>query len=597
VDDAREAPRQEYRRRLETRRRSHDALTSRERWLGNGKVVLFVLILLAAWLAFGMEWFSGWWLLVLVVAFPVLLVSHERVTRAWLRTGRAVAFYDRGLARLEDRWSGHGTAGERYLEENHPNAADLDLFGPGSLFELLCTARTRTGEDTLAAWLKAPAPVEEVRARQAAVAELRDQLDLREDLALLGADVRGGVDFAGLVAWGNTPPIMIAWPWKLLVFTLALAAIASLFVWPPWERPAPLLGILLVEGLVALRLRSRVARIINAVERRSRDLALLAGVLGRLERETFQSPRLKALRAALDTTGAAPSLRIAQLCNLIDLLNSRKNQLFAPIALMVMWTTQMAFALEKWRQRTGPSIQNWLAVVGEFEALCAFAAYAYENPRDPFPEIIPEGPCFEGEELGHPLIPVAQCVRNNLRLNRELRVLVVSGSNMSGKSTMLRTVGVNTVLALAGAPVRAGKLRLSPLVVGANLRIQDSLQAGRSRFFAEVLRVRQIVDLSRGLPPLLFLLDEIFHGTNSHDRCQGATAIVRGLVQAGAIGLVTTHDLTLTRIVDELTPLAANVHFEDHFEEEVMHFDYKMRSGVVQHSNALALMRAVGLEV
>src|SRR5262249_13651944 len=243
------------------------------------------------------------------------------------------------------------------------------------------------------------------------------------------------------------------------------------------------------------------------------------------------------------------------------------------------------------------AVGGWLGVVGQFEALCALATYAYENPADPFPEVVEGGPCYEGEALGHPLIPTVRCVRNDLRLGEDLRVLVMSGSNMSGKSTMLRPVGVNAVLALAGAPVRAARLRLSPLVVGATLRIQDSLQAGRSRFYAELLRVRQVVDLSRGRPPLLFLLDEIFHGTNSHDRRLGAEAVVRGLVEHGAIGLITTHDLSLTHIVEVLAPRAANVHFADHFENGQMVFDYKMRPGVVQHSNALALMRAVGLEV
>jgi len=320
-------------------------------------------------------------------------------------------------------------------------------------------------------------------------------------------------------------------------------------------------------------------------------------VLGRLERESFKCPRLAELRAVLEAGGETPSARIARLCNLIDLLNSRRNQFFLPFALLLMWGTQMAYALEGWRRRTGPAVRGWLAAVGQFEAICAFATYAFENPDDPFPEILDDGPCIIGEKLGHPLLPVSRCVRNDIRLDSEVHVLIVSGSNMSGKSTMLRTVGINTVLALAGAPVRARSLRVSPLVVGATLRIQDSLQAGHSRFYAELLRVRQIVDLSRCQPPLLFLLDEIFHGTNSHDRRQGAEAVVRGLVEAGAIGLVTTHDLSLTHIVEELAPRAANVHFADHFEDGKMVFDYTMRPGVVRNSNAIALMRAVGLEV
>ena len=589
-------PHDEYKRRLSERMALRNRLAWRERILGNAKVVVFLLGGVCAYLVFGPHLLPLWGLLFIVAVFSVLLVWHERVTRELLRTGRSVAFYERGVARLEDRWPGTGQPGERFKDDRHPNAADLDLFGKGSLFELLCTARTRTGEDTLAGWLKAPATPEEVRARQAAVAELRPLLDLREDLALLGAGVPHGVDLDGLAHWGDEPPLLTSvWP-RFVALGLGILALTTLVGWlaSDWGI-APLFGVLFIEGGLMAFLGQRVGKVVGAVEKRARDLNLLAGVLARLEREKFTTPRLVSLRTALDTTGDVPSHRIAQLGNLIDLLNSRKNQMFLPFALMLMWTTQMAYAIERWRRRSGPAIRGWLAVVGEIEALCSLATYAFENPDDPFPEIAENGPLIEGEALGHPML--ARCVRNDIHLNDSLRVLVVSGSNMSGKSTMLRTVGINTVLALAGAPVRAKKLRLSPLVVGATLRIQDSLMAGKSRFMAEVERVRQLVDLSRSQPPLLFLIDEIFSGTNSHDRRIGAEAVVRGLVEAGATGMVTTHDLALTHIVEVLAPRAANVHFADYISNDELHFDYTMRPGVVQHSNALALMRKVGLEV
>jgi len=228
--------------------------------------------------------------------------------------------------------------------------------------------------------------------------------------------------------------------------------------------------------------------------------------------------------------------------------------------------------------------------------LSALAGYAYEHPGDPFPELS-QDTCFDGEALGHPLIPEARCVRNDLHLGGALCLLIVSGSNMSGKSTLLRTVGTNAVLALAGAPVRARRLRLSPLAVGASIRIQDSLQGGTSRFYAEITRLRQLMDQAQGPLRLLFLLDEILHGTNSHDRGIGAEAVVRGFVARGAIGLVTTHDLALARVADALAPRACNVHFEDHLDDGKMTFDYRMRPGVVAKSNAVALMRAIGLEV
>ena len=231
------------------------------------------------------------------------------------------------------------------------------------------------------------------------------------------------------------------------------------------------------------------------------------------------------------------------------------------------------------------------------EALSSLAGYAYEHPKDPFPEIAAHGPCFEGEGLAHPFLSESTCVRNDVKLCPELRVLVVSGSNMSGKSTLLRTIGTNAVLALAGAPVRARRLRLTPLAVGTSIQRRDSLQEGVSRFYAEITRLRQLVDLTAGPLPLLFLLDELLHGTNSHDRKIGAEAIVADLVRRGAIGLLTTHDLALANIPEVLGPHAENVHFEDFLENGRLAFDYRMRSGVVRKSNALELMRSVGLKI
>jgi hypothetical protein len=626
VEQTRQGPAEEYARRLEQRRQRATRLAWRERLAGNARLVVFLAGLALAWPVFVRGTLSPWWLLVPAVLYAVLLLWHERVTHAWHRARRAADFYEAGLARFEDRWRGKGVGGARFLDETHPYAADLDLFGPGSLFELLCTARTRRGEDTLAGWLKAPAPPDEVRARQEAVADLRPRLDLREDLGVLGGDVPAGVDFDAVVTWAAAPGILphrsLRWVALVLglVTTTALAGwvltftglldasdpVGAFFV--RWGS-VPFDLALLVQLAFAGALAGRVRRVLGAVERRSRDLALLAGVLERLERESFTAARLAALRAELEAPPASlaeavagaraarPSQRIARLRGLVELLESRRNQLFAPLAYLLLLGTQAAFAVEKWRRAAGPAVGRWLAVVGEFEALGALAAYAYEHPDDPFPEIVEAGPCYDGEGLGHPLLPGGRCVPNDLCLGEPVRVCVVSGSNMSGKSTFLRTVGVNAVLALAGAPVRARRLRLSPLAVGATLRIQDSLQAGRSRFYAELLRLRQVVDLARGPVPLLFLLDEIFAGTNSHDRRLGADALVRGLVRAGAIGLVTTHDLSLTHIADGLGPQGANVHFADHFEQGAMTFDYRLRPGVVRHSNALALMRSVGLEV
>jgi DNA mismatch repair ATPase MutS len=294
----------------------------------------------------------------------------------------------------------------------------------------------------------------------------------------------------------------------------------------------------------------------------------------------------------------------------MELLDSRDHVLVRLAEPFVLWTTHLAFAVEAWRRHSGPVVRRWLTATGEIEALCSLASHAFEHPDDPFPEFVGQTlssvnlatePLLEAEGIGHPLIEESRVVRNDVRIGGAApagpRVLIVSGSNMSGKSTLLRTLGVNAVLAQAGAPVRARRLRLSPLAVGASIRVTDSLQGGVSRFYAEILRLRQILDETARPGPVLFLIDEFLHGTNSHDRRIGAEALVLGLVERGAIGLVTTHDLALADIAVTLGERAANVHFEDHIEDGRIVFDYAMRPGVVRKSNAIELMRSVGLEI
>jgi DNA mismatch repair ATPase MutS len=280
---------------------------------------------------------------------------------------------------------------------------------------------------------------------------------------------------------------------------------------------------------------------------------------------------------------------------LVERLDSRDNVAVRVLEPFILWTMHTAAGVEDWRRHCGPAVRRWLTATGEIEALCSFAGYAFDHPEDPFPEFVEGGASLEAEAICHPLLPAA--VRNDVQLGRSPQVLMVSGSNMSGKSTFLRTLGVNTVLAQAGAPVRAKRFRLTPLQAGASIRLSDSLQGGVSRFYAEILRIRQILDLTSSTLPVLFLIDEFLAGTNSHDRRIGAGALVRGLVERGAIGLVTTHDLALADIADSLGERASNVHFEDRVEDGKIRFDYVKRPGVVRKSNALELMRSVGLEI
>ncbi len=604
-------PRTTYSRLLDQRRAAVLAGDQRHRHLGYAQLAVAAVALVVVWASLA-RGFSIAWTGIPIAGFVALLVLHDRVLRDVGRRRRAVRYFENALARLDGDWAGSGEPGDRYLDPAHPYAQDLDLFGKGSLFELLSTARTHIGEDTLARWLLAPADPATLLDRNAAVDELRPRVDLREDLAVLGEEARAGVDPVALAVWGEAPSLIDRGARARVRFFTALgvAALAAMIAagldWsgvvdvPPAAAVAAryvfLLG-LLVNGIYLQRKGKAIDEIVAAVDKAGRQLGLLSAVLARLEREQFQSPLLARLRARLDAHGHLSSERLARLAHVAERLDSRDNLFVRMLELFILWTPRHAAAVEEWRRESGPAVRGWLETVGEIEALSSFASHAYEHPADTFAEFLDGGVCLDAQSIGHPLIPESRVVRNDIRIGGALRVLVVSGSNMSGKSTMLRTLGTNVVLAQAGAPVRAARLRLSPLSVGASIRLNDSLQGGVSRFYAEILRLRQILDLTAGPRPVLFLVDEFLNGTNSHDRRIGAQALVRGLVGRGAVGLVTTHDLALADIADGLGERAANVHFEDTVQDGRIHFDYVIRPGVVRKSNAIELMRSVGLEI
>ena len=494
--------------------------------------------------------------------------------------------------------AGHGAQGKAFADPKHPYSGDLDLFGPGSLFELLATTASPWGARKLADWLLHPAAPAVVRERQEAVAELAPHVDLRESLASEHDGFGDAVDPELLSKWAGAEASLPSGPIRVVVALVGAATLVAGIGWlASWWSRLPFFVLVLAGGAVAGWLRERVTRVLTGVEEPARELSVLSTLLERLESESFRTPRLVALQARLSSEGEAASERIRRLQRLVDFLDARRNQLFAPFAAVLLWGTQFALGLEAWRRSSGPGVDGWLETVGELDALLALSTYAYEHPDDPFPEVEDGAPRFEADGIGHPLIPEAQVVRNDVRFGGAPRLLVVSGSNMSGKSTFLRAVGINTVLALAGAPVRARGLTLTPFQVAASIRIVDSLQDGISHFYAEILRLRQVLELTSGDDNVLFLLDEILHGTNSHDRRIGADAVVRGLLDRGAVGLLTTHDLALSKLADSLGDGAINVHFEDQIVDGKIRFDYVMRDGVVRKSNALDLMRSVGLDV
>ncbi|HEX4066019.1 MAG TPA: mismatch repair protein [Acidobacteriaceae bacterium] len=588
-----------YRRRLAETRTALEREQTLHRWLGWGKVAVFIAAAIAAVAMLHTPRLMIW-LLIPAAVFVVLIVVHDRVIRRLDKQTRVADFYARGLARLDDTWAGTGETGDRFFEATHPYARDLDLFGRGSLFELLSTARTRAGEEVLAQWLLQAAAPQEVRARQGAIAETRDRVAMREQLFTAGIHVRAGIHPEAMAAWGEGASSFTArqaqWlPWLLPVLAgLWLAAVMYWIATRSWD---PVVLMTAVNYSVSYALHRRVDASAEAVEKSASDLLVLAEVLDVIEREVVTTERLVALRAALDTNHIAASAAVRKLKRIYGWLEDRRNGFVAIFNPFVFYVALLTMAAERWRAKFGPSIRGWLAAVGEFEALAALAGYAFEHPEDVLPEFVTEKACFDAEGLAHPLLPAGRAVGNNVKLSQTPQLIVISGPNMAGKSTFLRGVGLNAVLAQCGAPVRAKHLRMSPLAVGASICVLDSLQGGVSRFYAEIQRLKLLSDLAAGGFPLLFLLDELLSGTNSHDRLEGTRAVVRELTRRGAIGLVTTHDLALARIPETMDGRGQNWHFEDSLEEGRLKFDYRLKPGIVQTSNALLLMKSVGLEV
>jgi hypothetical protein len=593
-------PKAEYGKRLE---KYLNVMTEKDRVhlrVGYAKLAVIAAGLALLWVVLGKHWVTAYWLIAPAAFYLLLTILHSRILRAKERANTAAEFYRKGIARMEDRWAGTGQTGERFRDANHVYAEDLDLFGRGCLFELLSTARLPMGEKHLAAWLSEGSDLAAILERQKLIAELREKLDLREDLAVTGEDLKVRLNPETLVTWSEGESILPKEAiWRGVASLLAILAGAGIVYWFETGTLWPLLSVMGVEAMVLAWLRRRAHAVMEGVDCNGEGLLLFAEILERLEREPFLAPRLQALAAELRKESDPASAAIRRFSRIVNWIDASDSAIGKMSELPFLYSVQVGLAAEAWRRRWGGKMRRWAELTGEIEGLLSLAAYSYEHPADPFPEFVEAEHgvgFFEGAELGHPLLAAEKCVRNSVRLDAATRVLLVSGSNMSGKSTFLRVVGINTVLAMAGATIRGARLRLTPLRIGTRIRSTDSLQEGRSSFYTEILHIRRVFDAANGAVPMVFLFDELLEGTNSKDRRIGAEGLVKGLLKRRAIGIVTTHDLALTEIAAAVGNVLRNMHFEDQVADGKMKFDYRLRDGVVEKSNALELMRLIGLE-
>jgi len=557
------------------------------------------------------------------VVFVALVVKHAAVASERLLLEERAEYVKAGLVRMgalpepelpvkPSLLVPAETYGARFARPEHPNACDLDLFGPGSLFRSLSRAETAVGEETLAKWMLAPASVLEIQARQAAATELFETPQFLEDLAILAhrAESRGRSD-EPLTTWGEAPAelpvfgsagvqpriglVRLAMLLVPLTFVLFFTRhlLQGVFSWLGYLYLLPFFGQVAVLGA----LRGPIDRMVTLVSSRESPFGRFRAVFARIEAAEFRAAPLK--KAVESLRGDPPASReIANLERVIGFADVRHNAIIHIVLnLAFLYDVWVALALERWRTRSGKRARPWLAAVGEMEALASIATYAGEHPSFCWPEVEAGPARLEAEALGHPLIPGSARVTNDVNLPEQGRALLITGSNMSGKSTYLRSLGLLAVMANAGLPVCAKRASLTPLAAWTSMRISDDLSGGMSHFYAELMRLRAIVDASRSGQTVLFLLDEILHGTNSRERTIGARGVVHDLVRGGAIGGVSTHDFALVAIAEESEGRIDTVHFSDRIEHGQMVFDYKLKTGVVQSTNAIRLMKAVGIDV
>ena len=545
------------------------------------------------------------------VVFAALVARHRRARREERWQGTLAALAAEGRMRLDRDWMALDAALPEDelrgppLRPDHSYARDLDVLGHASLTRLMGPVTSAFGRRTLRDWLLESAPPAEAMERSEAVRALAPLVDERTELGALGrlsqdpeaSEVEDFLAWAEGEVWVGQHPWLRLAAWGLPA-VLAVTVVGDFFLgWPPlWLLPG------LAQALVLRHVLRRLSADFLRVGHMGEALGAYVPQLEALDGWPVQGGSLAGLRQRLGSGSGAAHRRLAKLSGLVDTVESRRNMVYAALAPVFLLDIHLAARLDRWRGGTGSEVRGWLEALGEAEALSALATLAHDHPDWTFPQWLEDGEArVEADALGHPLLGDDVCVRNDVSVGPPGSFLLVTGSNMSGKSTLLRALGANVVLAGAGAPVCAASLSLTPVRVWTSMRIEDSLEQGISLFMAELLRVRDIVEASAAEVdlPVFYLLDEILHGTNTAERSTAARAVIRHLLNQGAIGAVSTHDLTLAES-PELTPHALNVHFREEVTREDartrLDFDYRLRPGVATTRNALRLLEAVGLD-
>lgn len=568
--------------------------------------LLRVLLFVAGFAGLILFYRSGTWAVVLTVCctflpFFILVKVHNRLYFRKEQLETQLKLNQDELKGLEGDYSVFDE-GREFIDAGHPYSYDLDLFGRKSLFQALGRTCTYIGKQTLATWMQHHLTEKAaIETRQESIRDMSRRMEFREAFRVTGSINRGAdSDEEEISRWSQTPSVLQHLWWvklclwavpgiNILLLALGLLHILSL----SWFGMMFTVFVILSFALI-----QRVTLIQESYGKKLKTLNRYAKLITLAKGETWQAPALRELTDKLDIDGHSPAEALTQLSKELDRLDLRNNQLlYVILEGSMFFQLRQIVRIERWKARYGKYLMGWLEAVGELDALCSLGTFAYNHPAYTYPVIAAEPFCFLARNMGHPLMPEAQCVKNDAAIPSRPYFLIITGANMAGKSTYLRTIGVNYLLACMGCPVCCESLTLYPAHLITSLRTTDSLSDNESYFFAELKRLKRIIDLLDEGQELFIILDEILKGTNSADKQKGSLDLIRQFMRLKADGIIATHDLLLGTLADQFPEYIRNYCFEADIKDNELTFSYRLREGVAQNMNACFLMRKMGITI
>ena len=591
-----------YYKRLETLHSDQKILNARKRYLGIFRLGTLVALIVS----FYVLWDIGWW--AILIAALLLIILFTRLVLNDLKNKQALEDNERLIGINEDERKAlkgeyfQFEQGAKYQYKDHPYINDLDIFGHASLFQYLNRSFTEPGSDRLASMLLQAAAIDDIKMKHQAINELSQKQIWIQQLCCIGKRQKlTNSTLSILESWMQQPASFIQfrhcqWLRYVLPAIALLAFAATIFGYFPLNG---FYLVLFLMAVVAFQVNKVFSPIHNKLSQVTDEIDSIAEIISLIEKEIFEAPLLQQnLKKFKGCSNTAASIEIKKLKSILHKMDMRYNLVMAaPLNLLLQWNLQQVLELEKWKQQNPSSIKNWLDALAEFDALCSMSILRFNHPKWVIPALQEGDFCINANKLGHPLIPEINRVNNNIEIAGNEKIMLITGSNMAGKSTYLRSVGVNIVLAMAGAPVCANAFAISPVQLISSMRITDNLEENTSTFYAELKKLKTILEKVNKREPVFILLDEILRGTNSLDRHTGSVALIKQLIHKAAPAIIATHDVALAGLEKEYAGNIKNFHFDVQVTNEELHFDYLLKPGICSSLNASLLMKKIGIDI